>query len=257
MKTIKVVFALFITILSFSCQKEIASESSASGSSSGANSGSALFRPKTYTEDVTSSSLGNSVTTYNLTYDASGRLLSMVSASSPGDKFVYQYSSNNTYTMDIYNSNKVSIHSVFFINSFSLIDSIFKYNDTKDTSTSKYLYNSSKQLVKQKEYDYTTARGAVLYKTYNYEYDSNGNVIKESDNSSVKTYDYYSNLSNNLSIGLIYFLPNKNLPKTTTYTSGGQTETLNHTYTFDNNNRLSTEKIVASSGDVIIRTYTY
>ena len=252
MKTIKVVFALFITLLSFSCQKEIASDSS---SSSGANSGSSLFLVKTYTEDVTSSSIGHSVTTYNLTYDASGRLLSMVSASSSGDKFVYRYNSNNTFTMDIYNSNVVSIHSVFFINSFSLVDSIFKYNDTKDTSTSKYLYNSSKQLVKQKEYDYTTARGAVLYNTYNYEYDSNGNAIKESDNSSVKTYDYYSNLTNNLSLGLIYFSPNKNLLKTTTYTSGGQTETLNHTYTFNSNNRLSTEKIVASSGDVFIRTY--
>jgi hypothetical protein len=39
--------------------------------------------------------------------------------------------------------------------------------------------------------------------------------------------------------------------------SGGSTVILNHTYTFDGSNRLSTEKITDDTGDIVIKTYTY
>ena len=58
--------------------------------------------------------------------------------------------------------------------------------------------------------------------------------------------------------GFIPYLPvNKNLVKTTIINSGGITNTLSHTYTFDTSNRLSTEKITADTGEVVIKTYTY
>ncbi len=38
---------------------------------------------------------------------------------------------------------------------------------------------------------------------------------------------------------------------------GGDITPLNHTYTFDTSNRISTEKVIADSGDIVIRTYTY
>ncbi|HEX8334608.1 MAG TPA: hypothetical protein VF622_18430 [Segetibacter sp.] len=213
---------------------------------------------KTYTEDVNITGGSRVVTTFNLEYDASNRLVSMTSASNPGDKFLFQYSSNS-FTTDIYNSNSLTIHQVSFLNSFSLVDSTFQYNDTQDTMTEKYLYNSAKQLVKLKEYDYKKSTGAVLYNTHDYLYDNIGNQISDKDSFSVTTYEY-TNLKYDFALGPDHFYKAKNLVKTTQYTSGGSTGTLNHTYTFDSNNRLSTETITGSSNGtsyVVIRTYTY
>jgi hypothetical protein len=152
----------------------------------------------------------------------------------------------------------LSIHQVAFVNGLKLVDSTFQYNDTQDTMTEKYTYNAAKQLTRIRQYDYTTATGAVLFETTNFEYDANGNILKETDTYSVTTYDYYTNLVNNLSLGYVYLPTTKNLVKTTTYSSGGSTDVFNHTYTFDSQNRISTETIVDAGGsDSITRTYTY
>ena len=251
MKITKLLFTVLITLpFLFSCQKPFNDPDPPPQSP-----GSQLFLPKTYTEDYTSSVSGHSVITFNLSYDASDRLISMISAASPGDKFIYQYS-GNTVTMDLYNSNLISIHEIFYLNSSSFIDSTLQYNDTKDTSTEKYLYNSNKQLLKLIEYDYTTATGAEIDNIHNYLYDANGNLIKENDNSGEITYEY-STLLNTLSVGLDLLPRSKYLVKTTSFSIGGTTGILNHTYTFDSSNRLTTEKIVADTGEVAIKTYTY
>ena len=247
-KSIGVLAAVTVALLSASsCQKE----QSASGASS-----SATVKVKTYTEDITTASL-HSVITYLLSYDVNNRIISMVSAASAGDKFVYTYTSGTSYAMDIYNSNAVSIHVVYFVNSFSLVDSTFQYNDTNDSSTEKYLYNTSKQLIRLINYDYSTAAGAVLTNTHDYTYDNNGNVIKDAEPNAVTTYDFYPNLLNTSLFGPAYFYQNRNLPKTTTYTSGGSTLTYDHTYTFDSSSRLASEKIAGANGEVAVKTYTY
>lgn len=251
MKNIRYLFASLIVIFICGCQKGVTDEITTTPNKP------ALSKVKTYTEDYTSASSGHVVTTFNVTYDANDRTTSLISATAPGDKFVYQYNSNNTFTMDLYNSNVLSIHVLYYLNSYSLIDSTFSYNNTYDTSTNKYLYNSAKQLTKIKEYDYRVSTGSVLYNTTDYVYDSNGNATSEKDNFTVTNYDYYTNLLNDVSIGLIHFSKNKNLTKTTTITSGGTTETLNHTYTFDSSNRLSTEKVISSNSAILIKTYTY
>jgi len=238
--------ALGVVLYFSSCQKEFSPDGDTSPISP---------KVKTYTEDITSSYYGNSVTTYNLSYDANDRIVSLVSAVAPGDKFIYKYNTNS-YTLDIYNSSVLSIHVIFFINSLSMVDSTFQYNGT-DTTTEKYIYNSLKQLLKKKTYDYSTVTGAVLYDIDNYTYDTNGNAISDANNNGVTTYTFYSNLINTITIGQFYFYQNKNLIKTTTYTSGSGTITANHTYTFDSKNRLSTERIESDNGDIIIKTYTY
>ena len=245
--------AFSIALVLTSCQKEITGDTTSTTTPTPTVSS----RVKTYTEDVNLSG-AHTIVTFNLAYDASGRITSMTSASNPGDKFLFQYNGNTSYTMDLYNSNILSIHEVFFINSLKLIDSTFQYNDTKDTMTEKYIYNPAKQLTQLRQYDYTTATGAVLWEATNYQYDANGNMVKETNSYSVTNYDYYTNLVNNLSLGFVYETTTKNLVKTTTYISGGSTDVFDHTYTFDSQNRISTEKIMESGGtDSITRTYTY
>jgi YD repeat-containing protein len=246
MKFSHLVLATFVGVLSFtSCKKDNSSNNSSSG------------QPKTYTEDITSTYLGNSVTTYNLSYDGNGRIVSFISASDPGFKFLYQYNSNNTFTMDLYNSNVVTIHEISFIGPNSYVDSTFQYNNTNDTMTEKIIYNSDKQVIQQREYDYSSVYGSTLTNTTNYTYDNNGNAITQTDNNGTTTTDYYTDLLNTITLGSIYLPTPKNLPKTVTYTSGGTTESGTHTYTFDSNNRLSTDKTVLTTGDIVLKTYTY
>lgn len=214
-------------------------------------------RPKTYTENITSSFLGNSVTTYDLTWDNSNRLLSLVSTPAPPAlKFVYQYSTGS-FTLDLYNSNVLSIHEIFWLNSIPFIDSTLQYNNTNDTTTEGYIYNASKQLVQKNEYSYSSVSGTTLNNTTNYTYDNNGNVITETDDFGTTTYDYYPNLLTSFSLNMTYLPVTKNLPNTVTNNSGGTAVSVTHTYTFDSNNRLTTDKAVGSNGDVIIKSYTY
>ncbi|HEY5407329.1 MAG TPA: hypothetical protein VIJ92_09580 [Ginsengibacter sp.] len=248
MKLIKTLWAVTVSVAFASCQKEY-SPGDPGTTPTTSN------KVKTYTEDVTSGGT-HTVTTYDLTYDNANRIVSLISETNPGDKFVFQYG-NGSYTGDIYASNALSIHEVFFLNSNSFVDSTFQYNDTNDSTTEKYIYNGAKQLVTLKEYDYSLLTGGgVLSNTTNYKYDSNGNQISAIDDYSETLYDYTA-LANTLVIGAPYFGVNKNLVKTTTYSFSGTTTVLDHTYTFDASDRLSSEKATDNTGDIFIKTYTY
>jgi hypothetical protein len=232
----------------FSCQKSISdfSTSSATGNS----------LVKTYTEDVVSTISGHSVTTFNLSYDASNRLTSMVSANSPGDKFIYTYGSGNSLTLDIYNAAVLEIHETSYLNSNGLADSTFQYNNTGDTSTEKYLYNAAKQQTQLKEYTYTKLGGSVPYNTHIYTFDNAGKVVKDVDNTTVSTFQYGSQL-NTLNMGVPYLTVGKYLPVSSTYNDGASNINFTFNYTFDSNNRRTSDKITVSTGDIITKTYTY
>ena len=154
--------------------------------------------PKTYTEDIRSTGF-NSLTTYNLTYDGDNRITSMTAIPEPAIvKFVYNYSSNNLLTMDLYNSNALSIHEILWLNSSGTLDSTFQYNDTNDSSTEKYIYNSGKQILQIRNYNYSSG-GSELDHTTDYIYDNLGNAITEStSNGSSTNYTYYTDLPNTL-----------------------------------------------------------
>lgn len=258
MLTVKMKFLLtafvFSTIILTACQKETSQDQAPDHTSD---------RVKTYTETVTSSSIGNSTTTFNISYDDKGRVTSVVSAASPGDKFVYSFPSDNKFSMDLYNLNNPSIHEDFYLNAASFIDSTFKYNDTKDSSTEKYTYDANNQLIQLKEYDYSKLTGSSLYNATSFTYDANGNLIKTIDtDGEMHTYEYYADLS--------YALPlvtgplnssatkKKNLVKKHTVSYNGVDEgSAQYTYTFDAKNRISTEKAEVNDGSIVVKTYTY
>ena len=108
-----------------------------------------------------------------------------------------------------------------------------------------------------KNYTYTKAAGSVFDFATAYQYDSNGNVSKETDGFTVTTFDYTSIANPLINLSPFTFTYPK-LVKTTTISSGGVTTVLNHTYTFDSSNRLTSEKI-ADNGNtiVVIKSYTY
>lgn len=259
MRNIAFAFVAGMVFFFVSCQKEITFDVGSSVDSTGTpgpgtpGTGSS-FLVRTYTEKI-SSAAGTDSTTFNLTYDSKNRVVSIISASNAGDKFVYKYNANNTYTMDLYNSNALSISGTFFINSFNLVDSLVQINDTQDTTTEKILYDGNKRPVQMREYD-RVAGANVLFKTIFYDYDTNGNLISETSGSKKTTYTHNS-LLDNLSMGQVFNYRNKNLVQTTTTNASGSNITANHTYTFDSQNRQTSEKITVSSGESATKTYTY
>lgn len=242
MKNVTTLFALIFIFTFFSCKKDTNPETPFSA------------KVKTYTEDITSAN-GHQSITFNLVYDGQNRLTSMTSAASPDDYFKYHYSTGS-FAMDLHNSDGSFIHEDFFLNNNQLIDSSIQYNETHDTTTEKYRYNPNKQLVSLITYDYSSA-GSDIYNIENYQYDNNGNVAKMTDYFSVISYEYYPDLLNNLTVGTPYSQMTKNLVKTTVINDGGDVETANHVYAFDDNKRISTETITATNGDVVVKSYTY
>ena len=215
---------------------------------------------KTYTEDVTSASIGNSVTTYNLSYDGSNRITSLISASDPGTKFLYTYTSATTYSMEIYSSNALVIHEDFFLHSNSYPDSTYQYNNTGDTSTEKYVYNAKNQPIIMYEYDYSKITGSDLWNTISYTYDADGNLVKAEDtDTNIETYEYYPDLVYISPATTPYLKPIKhNLLKKFTLVSNGSTVgSSTHSYTFDSKSRISTDKAITTDGSIIVKTYTY
>lgn len=248
-KIIANLFTCGLVCFIFSCQKGTNDDLPA-----------ATDKVKTYTEDITSPSFGHIVTTYNLNYDASDRITSMVSTSNAGDKFVYSYPSDNTIWSDLYVGGALGIHYEGYYKNNS-IDSAFQYNDSGDSSTEKYIYNSSGYFIKSYEYNYSKITGAVLDNTITYTYDAGGNQLKaEGTDTNVETFEYYSDK--------VYLYPligpavlpavKRNLLKSHTLTSNGfHVGTGNYTYTFDSNDRISTWTETTDDGTVVIKTFTY
>lgn len=212
---------------------------------------------KSYTEAISSPAYSVSVT-FNIGYDAGNRITDVTSATSPGDKFLFTYHSNDHYSMDIYTSGTVEIHEEFFLKN-AYLDSTFQYNDSKDTLTEKYFYNAGHQPAKMLEYEYH--RGPQLTNTTNYTYDAAGNMIKSTDTDhNADTYEYHSDLVYVMPQIMPFFnSPKKiNLVKAHTLTSNGHlVGSATSTYTFDSNNRISTIKETANDGSVGTKTFTY
>jgi hypothetical protein len=245
-KTTSLVLAALLMVAGMSCQKE----ESVNPPPNSTN------KIKTYTEDVTFQG-GHIAETFNVNYDNKDRVISLVSATTPSSRFEYKYASDR-FEMDIYVVGNLTIHGTFYLNSSgTLVDSVMQYNDTEDTTLTKYVYNGNKQLVQQREYEYSKQTGPVLFGTTYYTYDANGLVIKEKDDDYETTYKYDKVIKNTVNIGAPYMPLPIQLPTQTITTDGSDTETVNYTYTFDSKNRLATEKAEISAGGTVIKTYTY
>ena len=216
-----------------------------------------IHKVKTYSENFNSPS-GNLSATFNINYDSKDRITSVISSSSPGDKFLFNYISDVHYTMDLYNSGIISIHEDFFITN-SHIDSTLQYDDSQDTTSEKYFYNPSNQLIKMDEYDYNN--GPELSNSTTYTYDGSGNVAKTTDSDNkVETFDYYPDLLNVIPLISPYMLfsGKANLVKTDIITSNGNpVATITSTYTFDSYNRIITITQIATNGTSVVKSFTY
>lgn len=239
----KLLFVAIIFLL-VSCGKDKSSESISSN------------RVKTYTEQVSlqGSSYSN---TFNIGYDGSERIISLISAASPGDKFLFNYHSADNYSMDLYNSNSIEIHEEFFLKN-AYLDSTIQFTTSMDTLSEKYFYNAQNQLLKKLEYEYN--KGPHLINTILYTSDPGGNIIKSTDtDDNVETFEYYPNL--------VYAMPavfpftnskKQNLVKTHTITNNGILENKTESsYTFDGQNRIITIKEMVDDGTVVTKTFTY
>jgi len=216
-------------------------------------------KPKTYTEDVRNDIIGNSVTTYDLSYDANNRVTGITATPAPASiNFVYTYPAQGSVTMDLYEGGILNIHEIMWLNASSWLDSTFQFDNSGDTTTEKYIYNGNKQLIQQKTYDYSSSV-AILNNILNYTYDNLGNVISSVDNQGTSiTYTYYTNLPNTLNLGQTFLPQSAYFIKTATLNSGGSTETATHYYTFDSNNRLIKDSTSTPEISLIaIKSYTY
>jgi hypothetical protein len=244
MKNLTLLTGAILVISIFSCKK-------------GNDAASSSALPKTYTEDVRSSAITSKIT-YNLTYDSKGRLVSLAATPEPSiTKFVYQYPDDKTITMDLYNYSQLSIHEKFWLNSFSLVDSTFQYDDSQDTSTEKYFYDPNHLVTTVNNYDYSGGVSTLSNQTQ-YTYDNNGDALTQSDNTGTISFTYYTDLPYTLSMGLTFVSGPKYFIKTASSDASGSLSTANHFYKFDSSNRLIQDSAYATGADIIaIKSYTY
>jgi|SRR5450755_3956115 hypothetical protein len=245
MKNVYLISGVIAVISLFSCKK-----------GNDANP-STVSLPKTYTEDLRSVAI-SSLTTYNLSYDSKSRLISMTSIPEPSFlKFIYQYPTDNTVTLDMYNSGQLSIHENFWLNSFSSLDSTFQYDDSDDTTTEKYYYDGNHLLTEVNNYDYIGSVPTLTNQTQ-YTYDNTGDPLTQADYSGTTSFTYYSNLPYTLTIGQPYIKTPKYFIKTTTATSNGTPATATHFYVFDSSNRLIQDSAnISGINAILVKTYTY
>jgi hypothetical protein len=242
--TLSLVISLII-ILTASCKKESA--------------GSASHKLNTYTEDVTAVGIGHVVETFNISYDEQDRITSVVSATKPGHRWEYQYLKEDKFSFDKIEDNKVTLHTSCFINtSLSKIDSTYEYNNRNDTVSMKYLYDSENRIVKQKEYIHSyLIPTPVWVNTINYQYDLKGTLTKKTDSYSEISYRYDTENENTVQIEPFFFPVQQKLPTHTYTTRWGTLTTIEHSYSFDDHKRLTSEKAVSSDGRVTVKSYTY
>jgi len=251
MKINSPILVSFCTIVMLSsCQKDKQPDTNAT-----------LNKVKTYTESIATPGSATIVATFNISYDANNRITSVTQAEIPGNKFSFSYTSDTRYSMDLFVAGAISIHEDFFLNSNSLFDSTYQYNDTQDTTTEKYVYNSNNQLITLKEYNYSKSYGSEIDNITSYTYDPDGNIVKATDtDNQIETFDYYPDLAYPMPITnpASKSVKAMNLVKTHKVTSNGYlVGSTVYTYTFDSNKRISTITQTADDGTVGTQTFTY
>ena len=237
------VFCLYV-----SCKK--------SGSS---NSSPNPNRIKSYVEAVHGTPF-DQTDTFALGYDADGRLTSMTSRT---QKMTYTYNGTASFTFDLYENGRFSIHELALIKGGTVVDSTWQYNDSHDTTTEKYIFNGN-VLTSMITYDYSGGRPFVQTQN-SYTYDSNGNLVKDIEGdgaggiNSVKTYTY-TNKAFQLATMPTYFPAQaKYLPATMTIRdgSGNLMATVTYSYVFDSAGRVTQETDAVDNGSSVTKSYTY
>jgi hypothetical protein len=194
-----------------------------------------------------------------VTYDNNNRITGLTS---PNLKFVYTYL-DKSFTLDLYENNRLSIHENLYLNNIPYLDSTFQFNDTNDSTTEKYVYNG-KLLMHKTTYTYSKKATTVDFRN-DYTYDNSGNLTRDVETdgqgniNTISSYTY-STTPINVTVNPVYFAPqSKYFPATLKETdgSGNTIANITYSYLFDNSNRLSKETDMADNGEVAIKTYIY
>ena len=248
MKYPKIFLTLITAVFLFnSCSKEKSPENSNHNS-----------KVKSYTEAITSSD-GSFSMTYNLSYDSKNRITAITPEGSSEGKISFTYSSNDKYSMELYNSGKLEIKEDFFLRN-SLLDSTIQYNDSKDTMSEKYFYDANKQLIRKVEFEHALGR-AYIFNTIQFTYDATGNMVKSTDSDrNIETFEYYPDLVYAMPIVAPFFenIQKSRLIKSSTVTQSGRVlKNSVSTYTFEGDNRISTIKETLSDGTILTKSFIY
>jgi hypothetical protein len=207
--------------------------------------------------------------TFQLSYDANDRLISAVSQ--PGGnnaQYHCTYNGSSSIIIDlIYAGGAIQKKWVQYLNTNGLIDSslfIGPYaggsGSPDDTVLFRYTYNVLNDLVEQNDYIYSTTGGYFLYKKIQYTYDAAGNVVAmdEFDPAGMLFRSEYWTYTNYPYRMILPMESNWPHPKMINLPSGHSYNGVyyhSETYTFDNQNRLSTA--ITSGGDSMVRKYSY
>jgi YD repeat-containing protein len=211
---------------------------------------------KSYTDDVhdTTNGINHTTTTYSITYDADGRLLTVISNDSI-QKNIYTYSSASKYTAE-YISGQWVVHKEFFLNNLSLIDSTYAIGNSPVGSwmaSEKYFYNGSGQLITRTR----SENGSDERHTYSYDAIGNQTIDSCSKYNYVSTIEY-STFRYHLPVVEPYFFQSPYLVSRETKTYTNDTTLVMYTYTFDSDNRLNSFKQVIPKQRITwLRTYIY
>lgn len=215
-------------------------------------------RVKNYTEEISTSGGSYSIT-YNLSYDDEKRITGITPAVTNGGRIAFTYHSKDKISMDLYNAREVEIHQDIFLRN-SLLDSTVQYNNSKDTMSEKYFYNTTNQLTGKAEYEHASGR-AYLVNSIQYNYDAAGNMIKSNDrDGNVETFTYYSDLVYAMPVIAPYFNQLGKTQLIKSYQLSRGVSVLRNsvtTYTFDSKDRIETVVETTSDGTVLSKSFTY
>jgi hypothetical protein len=240
---LSLVISLFV--LNSACKKESAGVSG-------------VQKLKTYTEDITAVGIGHVVEKFDVSYDGQGRVTSVISVNKPGHRYVYKYLNNDAFTFEHIEDNKVMLHCDYFINGeVGKVDSVYQYNIRKDTLAFKYFYDSDNRIVKQKEYMHSYLMPPFVYNTISYIYDIKGTLTKRTESAAEISYRYDADFKNTARIEPDYIPAQEKLPTHTYSIRFNATTTIEHSYTFDDKKRLTSEKAVSSDGRITVKSYSY
>lgn len=226
--------------------------------SSGSKKNHAVYYAATLTEDKDQTGVGHTTSKYTFNYDGQHRIVSKTADFDPGLRSEYAYTDGG-YTESLYVNDSLATLNTYTLNSLNLVDSLVQIDvQDHDTLSARFLYDSKKELISQKQYFFTAGYGFLLITSITYAYDTTGNLLTATDGYKVVSYTYSPENFNSLSLGQIYMQQLPGLPDVQTTTqSTGEVSTAGHIYTYDKKGHLITDALSQSDGTTIVRTYSY